>query len=139
MKRYISAVLIPCLLLQLWGCYSYREITLDELRKYNGPNEIKLISNERETIVKRQQSGELQIKWETTDSSIVINSKELINENNSVIAGNKKSEIMFKEISSIEVEEYDNLKTLGLTLGIILTTIIIIAAATMDPIDMVAW
>lgn len=31
MKRYISAILIPCLLLQLFGCYSFNESTLEEL------------------------------------------------------------------------------------------------------------
>lgn len=31
MKRYISAVLIPCFLLQLFGCYSLEEISLNEL------------------------------------------------------------------------------------------------------------
>lgn len=31
MKRYISAILIPCLLLQLFGYYTAREISLDEL------------------------------------------------------------------------------------------------------------
>jgi len=31
MKRYISAVLIPCLLMQLFGCYSFQNITIEEL------------------------------------------------------------------------------------------------------------
>jgi hypothetical protein len=31
MKKYIAAVLIPCFLLQLFGCYSMQEITLTEL------------------------------------------------------------------------------------------------------------
>ena len=31
MKRYISAILIPCLLLQLCGCYSQKEITINDL------------------------------------------------------------------------------------------------------------
>jgi hypothetical protein len=31
MKGYISAILIPCLLLQLYGCYSFNESTLEEL------------------------------------------------------------------------------------------------------------
>lgn len=31
MKRYISAILVPCLLLQLCGCYSLKEISLEEL------------------------------------------------------------------------------------------------------------
>ena len=132
MKRYISAILIPCLLLQLCGCYSYKEVTMDELQKYTGPNEVKLITNEKEIIIKRQLSGDLQIRWETSDSSVVINSTELIKDNNSVKPVSNKSEIMFEKINSVEIEEYDNLKTLGLTFGIILTAIIIIAAATFD-------
>ncbi len=35
MKRYISAILVPCLLLQIFGCYSSREISLDELPNFN--------------------------------------------------------------------------------------------------------
>jgi len=31
MKRYIAAILVPCLLLQLFGCYSMEEISLPEL------------------------------------------------------------------------------------------------------------
>ena len=31
MKRFISAILIPCLLLQLYGCYSFQNISADEL------------------------------------------------------------------------------------------------------------
>jgi len=31
MKRYISAILIPCLLLQLFGCYSFQNISSEEL------------------------------------------------------------------------------------------------------------
>ena len=139
MKRYISAILIPCLLLQLCGCYSFKEVTMDELQKYTGPNEVKLITNEKEIIIKRQSSGDLQIRWETSDSSVVINSTELIKDNNTVKPVSNKSEIMFEKINSVEIEEYDNLKTLGLTFGIILAAIIIIGAATFDPIDWIDW
>ena len=132
MKRYISAILIPCLLLQLFGCYSFREVTMAELQKYTGPNEVKLITTEKEIIIKRQLSGDLQVRWETSDSSVVINSTELIKNNNSVKPVSNKSEIMFEKINSVEIEEYDNLKTLGLTFGIMLAAIIIIAAATFD-------
>ena len=139
MKRYISAILVPCLLLQLFGCYSFREVTTDELQKYTGSNEVKLITNEKEIIIKRQLSGDLQIRWETSDSSVVINSTELIKDNNTVKPVSNKSEIMFEKINSVEIEEYDNLKTLGLTFGIILAAIIIIGAATFDPIDWIDW
>ena len=132
MKRYISAILIPCLLLQLFGCYSFREVTMAELQKYTGPNEVKLITTEKEIIIKRQLSGDLQVRWETSDSSVVINSTELIKNNNSVKPVSNKYEIMFEKINSVEIEEYDNLKTLGLTFGIMLAAIIIIAAATFD-------
>jgi len=139
MKRYIAAILVPCLLLQLCGCYSFKEVTMDELQKYTGSNEVKLITNEKEIIIKRQLSGDLQIRWETSDSSVVINSTELIKDNNTVKPVSNKSEIMFEKINSVEIEEYDNLKTLGLTFGIILAAIIIIGAATFDPIDWIDW
>ena len=103
-----------------------------ELQKYTGPNEVKLITTEKEIIIKRQLSGDLQVRWETSDSSVVINSTELIKNNNSVKPVSNKSEIMFEKINSVEIEEYDNLKTLGLTFGIMLAAIIIIAAATFD-------
>ena len=32
MKRYISAILVSCFLLRLFGCYSSREISLEELQ-----------------------------------------------------------------------------------------------------------
>jgi len=35
MKRYISAILIPCFLLQLCGCYSLEKITLSEMINEN--------------------------------------------------------------------------------------------------------
>ena len=34
MKRYISAILIPCFLLQLFGCCSYREMSIEELKRF---------------------------------------------------------------------------------------------------------
>ena len=132
MKRYSAAILVPCLLVQLFGCYSFREVTMDDLQKYTGPNEVKLITTEKEIIIKRQLSGDLQVRWETSDCSVVINSTELIKNNNSVKPVSNKSEIMFEKINSVEIEEYDNLKTLGLTFGIMLAAIIIIAAATFD-------
>jgi hypothetical protein len=35
MKRYISAILIPCLLLQLLGCYAKNAISINELSQYD--------------------------------------------------------------------------------------------------------
>lgn len=48
MKRYISAILVPSLLLQLYGCYSFQPLeTGEDLNKYlNSNNTVKFISND---------------------------------------------------------------------------------------------
>ena len=45
MKKYISAILVPCLLLQLFGCYSFQSISGERLNNQNGKDDIKLIDN----------------------------------------------------------------------------------------------
>ena len=45
MKRYISAILIPCLLLQLCGCYSFQKISADELYNQKEKNDITFIDD----------------------------------------------------------------------------------------------
>ena len=121
MKRYISAILIPCFLLQLLGCYSYQEVTFNELKEYRGDEDVKIKTNNEEIIIRRQDSGNFKMNWWTTDSSVVINSIELIKDNNKVEALNKKSEVMFNEISAVELNARDSQKTLLLTIvGIVL-------------------
>ena len=61
MKRYISSILIPCLLLQLFGCYSFKDITIDELREYKETNEIKIKSNQKEVLLK--ENLERLVQW----------------------------------------------------------------------------
>jgi hypothetical protein len=45
MKRYISAILVPCLLLQIFGCYSFQSISGERLNNQNGKDDIKLVDN----------------------------------------------------------------------------------------------
>ena len=40
MKRYFAAILIPCFLLQVTGCYSQREIILAEFSNYESDDPI---------------------------------------------------------------------------------------------------
>ena len=61
MKRHISAILIPCLLIQLYGCYSYKNITIDELKNYKGTNEIKVTKGSDYFIVINRDSTEAYI------------------------------------------------------------------------------
>ena len=130
MKRYISAVLIPCFLLQLFGCYSYRDITLNELQKYNGPNNVRIKTNQDEIVINRKLTDENFMIWATGDSSIIINTIPLLRKNNDVTPTNRNYEIKYKQIKSIEIDEYNGLATVGLTVGIIVVGIFAIAAAT---------
>lgn len=119
MKRYISGVLIPCFLLQLFGCYSFKDITINELREYKGANEIKIKTNQKEVLIKRK-SGEISpMYWEANDSLITIKTKELIKwqDYNKLI--DKVTEIKYYEIESVEIEELNILTTALLTAGIV--------------------
>jgi hypothetical protein len=138
MKRFISSILIPCLLLQLYGCFSYRDLTLDELQNYYGSNSVRIKTNQDEAVINRKYTSEYSMDWRTGDSSIIIKVKEINLENDTAMIVNNNYEIKFHQIDTIEVEEFDNIKTVGLTLGIIsvMAAFIIVAAGSMDIMDM---
>ena len=46
MKRYIAAILIPCLLLQFCCCYSFQNITIEELSNQKEIHDITFVDNE---------------------------------------------------------------------------------------------
>lgn len=46
MKKYISAVLIPCLMMQLFGCYSFQNISVEELSNQKERDDITLNDTE---------------------------------------------------------------------------------------------
>lgn len=58
MKRYIAAILIPCLLLQLWGCYSPKYLAKyeflseekDDIQITTFDNEVYSLINNRYTV-----------------------------------------------------------------------------------------
>lgn len=81
MKKYIVSVLISCLLLQFVGCYSYRDITLDQLQSYSGKNDIRIKTNQDEVIINRKSTDKNLMNWETGDSSIIIKTTGLIRDN----------------------------------------------------------
>ena len=132
MKKYFTLLLTICLMMQFSGCYSFRDITLDELQIYSGLEDVRIKTNQDEIIINRKSTSENSSNWETGDSSIIIKSTELIRDNGNAESLVKNSEIKYHQIEKIEIEEFDNLKTIGLTLGIILATALIIAAATFD-------
>jgi len=128
MKKYISAILIPCMLMQLYGCYSFRDISMDELKRYDGQNDIKIKTNQEEIIINRKTSGVRSMNWEFCDSSIKVSSKEL-NTNNGIsnlVVNN--FEIINDSVLNTQIEEKDNFATLALTLGVSAITLYLIAA-----------
>jgi hypothetical protein len=127
MKRYISSILIPCLLLQLLGCYSYRAITLDELKQYRGANNIRVVKDTTEIIINRKMDIYEQMNWNTTDSSLLINKKTIKNYADSSLVENEKMEIPYSKISATEIEEIDYVKT---TIFSVALTVVVVFAVT---------
>jgi hypothetical protein len=126
MKRYISSILVPSFLLQLFGCYSYKDITSDELQKYNGPNDVRIKTNQNEVVINRKSTFDNRMNWEANDSSIIVKTIEPItledynklsnkDYNKSV---SKKMEIKFNEIVSVEIDDLNVTTTVLLLVGI---------------------
>ena len=125
MKRYISAILVPCLLLQLFGCYSFREVTVDEFKKYNGENDVKIITEEAEFILNRDSTEKNKLNWVLNDSSIIMQEKTLMMYKYDNSNPDKKNKIKYTEIKSVSINEPDSGET-GLILGVVIISAIIV-------------
>ena len=120
MNKYISAILIPCLLLQLCGCYSSRVISIQELKNYKGTNEIKVTKESDYIILMQRDSTKAYIKdWQVNDSSIIIEKKTLTQSNNAQNPEEMKSEIKLNQIKSVAVEEFDSENTVVLVVSLV--------------------
>ena len=128
MKRYIAAVLIPCLLMQFFGCYSFREVTIEEFKEYNGEDDVKIITEQTEYILNRDSTEKNKLNWVINDSSIITQQKTLIKDDFNKKNPDKINEIKFKEIKNVSINEPDS----GETEGLILLTIVFVAAVTVS-------
>ena len=140
MKRYISAILIPCLLLQLCGCYSYREITLEELKNFKGENDIKITTGEKDIIINRDSTDSCIMNWGISDSSIIVQERTIPQWdpfNKKPIE--KKDEIKFNQIKNAAIEEPDPEKTVFAVVFVVLISVIVIAAASGNLIPQWEW
>lgn len=127
MKRYISSLLIPCLLLHLFGCYSYNAITMDELKQYPGENNIKIITDSTEIIINRVTNNYEKNNWNSTDSSILISKNNLSNNIDTTFIEAKTLEVPFYKICRTEIRELDYIKTT--IFCVTLATVLIFALA----------
>ena len=132
MKKHLTILLIITLLIQLEGCYSMSEMSLEELKNYYGPDEIKIRTNQMEVIIYRKSSGSRYMNWEPTDSSIIIETKELIKLDNTNAVNTQTNQIKYSDINSAEIGEIDGLKTALLTVGVIVVVGLIIGLSTVS-------
>jgi hypothetical protein len=128
MKRYISAVLIPCLLFQLYGCYSFQNISVEELSIQKERNDIIFIdSNDYEYLFKANNY---------TISNDSIEGKAVRNKiNNEMEKEGFKGKIALADIKSIQ-EDRINYATTSL---LVVSIGIIVAAVTLAKIGMSGW
>ncbi len=123
MKRYISAILIPCLLMQLCGCYSSRDVTIDEIKMYEGENDIKINTIKEEIVINRKTDGLSSIKWEATDSAIVVSQKELVKIEGITKLDTNSYSIKYNDIISAQIDEKDTVATAILVMGVVIAVI----------------
>jgi hypothetical protein len=141
MKRYIAAVLIPCLLLQLCGCYSQREISIEELMKYKD-EEITIMKNDsvkyllkagvtsEEIIIESKTNYCIGI--DTTKEDLMLYKKAIIkNEGEKAALKIDTVKINKMDVLSIQKSELDEANTTILVLGIIAGVALIAYAIAM--------
>ena len=128
MKRYISAILIPCLLLQLSGCYSFQNISTEELYNQEDIENITIIDfNDYEYFFKVKNYTIIN------DS---IEGKAMRNKiNNDVEKEFFKGKVAMSDLKSIQ-EDRINYVTTSL---LILCIGIIAGAVTLASIGMSGW
>jgi len=137
-RKHISTLIIYSILLQLFsGCYSVREITINELKNFDGNNEVKLttLDNINYTL-KRDSSYQNFSDWVYVDDTIEWTETKLVQQKNtrSIQLVTTKTEINENDIANIGIEKFDGLKTLLLSVGI-LAVIVVIGALTYEGPD----
>jgi len=138
-RKHISTLIIYSILLQLFsGCYSVREITINELKNFDGNNEVKLttLDNINYTL-KRDSSYQNFSDWVYVDDTIEWTETKLVQQKNtrSIQLVTTKTEINNEnDIANIGIEKFDGLKTLLLSVGI-LAVIVVIGALTYEGPD----
>jgi len=135
MKKLLSYLIIYGILLQLLnGCQSARYITKDELRNYDKDNNVIITTKDsKEYTLKRDSSYQNFSDWVYVDDTIEWTETKLVQQKNtrSRQLVTTKNEINENDIANIGIEEFDGLKTLLLSVGI-LALIVVIGTLTFE-------
>ena len=143
MRRYTSAILIACMLIQLFGCgfnKTFSEITLGELNNYDS-SKIKIITNEDEFII-GEEDAKYRTYWEEGDSSIIVIKKEVFRGNITIPLDTTR--IKYDEIKRIEVEKSESVnlttwETVSLVTGAVLLAALFITLLIGSVENSLSW
>ena len=101
-------------------------MTLEELKNYEGQNDIKVRTNQKEILINRKSSENGSINWDSSDSSIIVETRESISledyaklSSQDIEQLNHTLEIKYDEIGGIEIDEINLLATVLLTVVIV--------------------
>ena len=128
MKRYVAAILVPCLLLQLCGCYSQRVITFQDL-PYEVYEDITITINDSLNYIVNDNLTTDEIIMHPENNYCVdvdVLSDHLILVKKSVVKEHGDSSAIIIDtltikksiVQSIEKSEIDEIKTTFLVVGV---------------------
>jgi len=130
MKRYIAAVLINALLLQLAGCYSQKAITYKDF--YNMPDSTAatILTNKNKQIKLTTDSLKNNyVKWIAYEDSITIWSSHFVRDKMTDKVVYDTIKLAASEINNVYIDEFDVTKTV-FAIGIpVLVVIAVLAIA----------
>lgn len=113
MKRYISAVLVNALFLQLVGCYSQKSITYQEFCNLQNIDEAFIhTSNNKSIKLTTDSLKNNYVKWNATEDSIIVWSTRTLHENKYSRAVSDTIKLTSSEIDKVIIDEYDETKTI---------------------------
>lgn len=113
MKRYISAILINALLIQLAGCYSQKAITYNEFCNLPNVDEAFIRTTANKSIKLTTDSlKNSYVKWNACEDSIVVWSTQTVREKNYSYAVSDTVKLTSSEIDKVYIDKFDGVKTL---------------------------
>jgi hypothetical protein len=112
-KKYIVFILIPALLIQLYGCYSIQDISKDELAGFRGESDL-IVQTRDSTIYFFEESN-----YHISNDTLYGKGYVKVNEDSDFKVATEGS-IALTNIESIEQEEVNPVTTSLLVIGSIL-------------------
>ena len=114
-KKSIISVLIILIFIQSFGCYTYSQIEKENTKEIEVVDEFKI------TILE----GTVYYLTDVEFQEFIVRGKEMVIKEN-LRYPDRIVEIRFEDIKSIEIDEFDGVKTLVVVMGIIFTSYIVL-------------